>query len=273
LIHTIYPKLAKFKILSSTEHKNLNNNQENQSEPINSGPDILENLRATYGNNLSRDLVDTVDRSKLSHTDKETLRKLKISIANKGRKPWNFGKRHKTDTVNRIRERTREAMCRTEVRERWATSWKPKTHTEETKKKLRSIMLQKEKEKLADMAEWLRKEMGIDIITYENLVTRFRYSYRRAFNSKLKIKFINNEKGLETLTRASYKTNIHLLSTHKHEVHKKECAKIRTELREENVQQEESVEYSSKISKSLKKHRKGTKYKRKFTKLKRPKSS
>lgn len=41
---------------------------------------------------------------------KESERRRKIGLANKGRVPWNKGKRHSPDTVARIRERTRQAM-------------------------------------------------------------------------------------------------------------------------------------------------------------------
>ncbi|KAG1366998.1 hypothetical protein COCNU_13G007880 [Cocos nucifera] len=42
--------------------------------------------------------------------DKERLRRIKISIANKGNVPWNKGRKHSAETLQRIRERTRIAM-------------------------------------------------------------------------------------------------------------------------------------------------------------------
>lgn len=97
--------------------------------------DFKSTLRAKYGEIITRDDIDTLDRERLSAADKETLRKLKISIANKGRKPWNIGKPHNKDTVERIRKGTRQAMLRADVRERWTARWVPKTHTDATKKK------------------------------------------------------------------------------------------------------------------------------------------
>merc|ERR1711976_461666 len=96
-----------------------------------------------------------LDQKELSISKKEDIRKLKISIANKGRKPWNLGKQHKTDTLMRIRERTRIAMYRPDVRKRWVANWVPKPHTLETKEKLRLIMLKKECSKLEKMLIWL----------------------------------------------------------------------------------------------------------------------
>lgn len=42
--------------------------------------------------------------------EKERLRRMKISKANKGNVPWNKGRKHSAETVQRIRERTRIAM-------------------------------------------------------------------------------------------------------------------------------------------------------------------
>ncbi|XP_073105089.1 uncharacterized protein [Elaeis guineensis] len=42
--------------------------------------------------------------------DKERLRRMKISKANKGNVPWNKGRKHSAETLQRIRERTRIAM-------------------------------------------------------------------------------------------------------------------------------------------------------------------
>ncbi|KAA8541569.1 hypothetical protein F0562_022721 [Nyssa sinensis] len=42
--------------------------------------------------------------------EKEKLRRMRISIANKGNTPWNKGKKHSPEILQRIRERTRLAM-------------------------------------------------------------------------------------------------------------------------------------------------------------------
>lgn len=48
----------------------------------------------------------------------ERQRRLKISQANKGRTPWNKGRRHPPETIARIKEATKQAMQRADVRER-----------------------------------------------------------------------------------------------------------------------------------------------------------
>merc|ERR1712070_553364 len=110
---------------------------------------ISDFLKDKYSEPLTRKHIDMIDVSKLRDNEKETLRKLKISIANKGKKPWNVGKHHTPDTVQRIKEKTRLAMSRLEVRRRWEASWKPKPHSHETKEKLRDIMQQRQRKKLA----------------------------------------------------------------------------------------------------------------------------
>jgi len=145
---------------------------------------ILDALRIKYGDSLSMDHIKNLESNKLSIEEKEKIRKIKISIANKGRKPWNLGKQHRPDTLERIRERTRIAMYRSDVRQRWVANWVPKAHTMETKKKLRLIMLKKESVKLEKMPIWLYAYFGIDLETYEDLSSRYQDFYRRFFNSK-----------------------------------------------------------------------------------------
>lgn len=50
--------------------------------------------------------------------EQERRRRLKISQANKGRTPWNKGRRHSPETIARIRAATKVAMQRADVRER-----------------------------------------------------------------------------------------------------------------------------------------------------------
>merc|ERR1712159_687202 len=170
--------------------------------------EIIKFLRNKYGESLSRQHIDVIDMSLLGESDKEALRKLKISFANKGRKPWNVGKQHRPDTIRRIKERTRLAMCRADVRRRWAASWKPKAHSRKTKKKLREIMKQKEKRKLAWMTAWLHKEMNIGMNDFVNLPPRFRDVYKRLFNIKWRIYNIKSLEDRKNLTRSLRKLDL-----------------------------------------------------------------
>eukprot|EP00466_Bigelowiella_natans_P009287 jgi/Bigna1/76009/fgenesh1_pg.38_\ len=50
------------------------------------------------------------------HEERERNRRIGISIANAGKKPWNTGRKHSAETLNKIRERTALAMNRPEIR-------------------------------------------------------------------------------------------------------------------------------------------------------------
>jgi hypothetical protein len=56
-------------------------------------------------------LFSTVDTTPA----KEILRRQRIAQSNKGRVPWNKGRHHSTETIARIREKTREAMNKPQV--------------------------------------------------------------------------------------------------------------------------------------------------------------
>jgi hypothetical protein len=62
---------------------------------------------------------------------------------------------------------------------------------EKTKEKLRMIMKEKEKERTALMAIWLREETGLELNDLIKLPPRFRESYRRIFNIKWRIQKSN----------------------------------------------------------------------------------
>merc|ERR1712224_1162815 len=147
----------------------------------------------------------------------EDLRKLKISFANKGRKPWNVGRQHRPDTLQRIKEKTRLAMCRFEVRKRWEAGWKPKSHSQETKEKLRNIMKQKQNEKTVWMKNWLNKEIGIEMSDYMCLPPRFRSAYKRMFNLKWRIHKAKSFEEKTKLVRALHEANAKTLKMYSHE--------------------------------------------------------
>ncbi|WOH00261.1 hypothetical protein DCAR_0519619 [Daucus carota subsp. sativus] len=68
--------------------------------------------------------------------DPELLRRRRIGLANKGKVPWNKGKKHSAETRALIRERTRAAMRDPKVKEKMAES--PRTHSDQTKDRIRS---------------------------------------------------------------------------------------------------------------------------------------
>jgi hypothetical protein len=66
-------------------------------------------------------LLSTVDTTPA----KEILRRQRIAQSNKGRVPWNKGRHHSTETIARIREKTREAMNKPQVREKLRQNGRP----------------------------------------------------------------------------------------------------------------------------------------------------
>ncbi|XP_074311140.1 uncharacterized protein LOC141647009 [Silene latifolia] len=69
---------------------------------------------------------------------RETLRRRRIGIANKGKVPWNKGRKHTQETCARIKERTLAAMRDPKVRRRMSEA--PRTHSEQSKKKIGSSL-------------------------------------------------------------------------------------------------------------------------------------
>ncbi|EXC18497.1 hypothetical protein L484_018678 [Morus notabilis] len=69
---------------------------------------------------------------------KEKQRREKIGLANKGRVPWNKGKKHSAETRERIRQRTLEALNNPKVRQKMAEC--PRSHSDVVKQKIGSAL-------------------------------------------------------------------------------------------------------------------------------------
>ncbi|CAN8288128.1 unnamed protein product [Cochlearia groenlandica] len=67
---------------------------------------------------------------------KEDERRRKIGLANKGKVPWNKGKKHSQDTRRRIKQRTIEALRNPKVRKKMSEHQQP--HSDETREKIRA---------------------------------------------------------------------------------------------------------------------------------------
>ncbi|XP_026401213.1 ketol-acid reductoisomerase, chloroplastic-like isoform X2 [Papaver somniferum] len=68
------------------------------------------------------------------HDSQETERRRKIGFANKGRTPWNKGKKHSAETRKKIKQRTIEALSDPKVRKKMSEC--PRAHSEENKIKI-----------------------------------------------------------------------------------------------------------------------------------------
>jgi len=64
---------------------------------------------------LPRILELEVKLSSANHTAKERNRRIAIAISNAGKKPWNTGRKHSKETLEKIRQRTAAAMKRPSV--------------------------------------------------------------------------------------------------------------------------------------------------------------
>ncbi|XP_052733836.1 uncharacterized protein LOC108339160 isoform X1 [Vigna angularis] len=65
---------------------------------------------------------------------KERIRRMRIGLANRGKVPWNKGKKHSAETRERIRQRTIEALRDPKVRKKMAEH--PHSHSDQTKAKI-----------------------------------------------------------------------------------------------------------------------------------------
>ncbi|XP_038897968.1 uncharacterized protein LOC120085828 [Benincasa hispida] len=73
-----------------------------------------------------------------TENDKELQRRKKIGLANKGRVPWNKGKKHNLETRKRIKQRTIEALRDPKVRRKMSEY--PRTHSDQVKVKISSSL-------------------------------------------------------------------------------------------------------------------------------------
>lgn len=80
------------------------------------------------------DSVETLDSKML----RERIRRTKIGLANKGKVPWNKGRKHTAETRERIKQRTLEALRDPKVRNKMSEH--PRSHSDQIKAKISSSL-------------------------------------------------------------------------------------------------------------------------------------
>ncbi|KAI8008462.1 hypothetical protein LOK49_LG07G03090 [Camellia lanceoleosa] len=101
---------------------------------------IISCEEQTLTDKVQLDSCSNSAESVIDDDQKESHRRRKIGQANKGRVPWNKGKKHSAETRERIRQRTKEAMMDPKVRKKMSEC--PRTLSEQTKAKIRSSLKQ-----------------------------------------------------------------------------------------------------------------------------------
>ncbi|CAJ1978502.1 unnamed protein product [Sphenostylis stenocarpa] len=91
------------------------------SDYLNNGDGVVG-----FGDSLSEEVL------------KERIRRMRIGLANKGKVPWNKGRKHSAETRERIRQRTIEALRDPKVRKKMAEH--PHSHSDQTKAKISSSL-------------------------------------------------------------------------------------------------------------------------------------
>ncbi|BFG31110.1 hypothetical protein CerSpe_173840 [Prunus speciosa] len=91
----------------------------------------------------------------ISKEEKERQRRKKIGLANKGRVPWNKGRKHSSETCERIKQRTIEALKDPKVRKKMSEH--PWPHSAESKAKMRSSFRRVWGQRLK--WKWLREKL------------------------------------------------------------------------------------------------------------------
>ncbi|KAK4745849.1 hypothetical protein SAY87_012161 [Trapa incisa] len=97
------------------------------------------------GNELEEDQSVQINRNTYN---REMERRRKIGLANKGKVPWNVGRKHSEVTRERIRQRTREALRDPKVRKKMAEH--PRPHSDQIKEKIGSSLRRIWRERLKE---------------------------------------------------------------------------------------------------------------------------
>ncbi|KAK4790424.1 hypothetical protein SAY86_017728 [Trapa natans] len=93
-----------------------------------------QNLQVGFHKSSSTTVANSSAEDSEDLSEREKLRRTRISKANKGNIPWNKGRKHSAETIQRIRERTRLAMQNPKVKMKLVSLGH--AQTEETRQKI-----------------------------------------------------------------------------------------------------------------------------------------
>ncbi|WJX88205.1 hypothetical protein P8452_70317 [Trifolium repens] len=92
---------------------------------------LISNLEDDSNNRTGGVVVESLDEEVV----KERMRRMRIGLANKGKVPWNKGRKHTAETREKIRMGTIEALKNPEVRKKMAEH-PPRYHSDQIKEKI-----------------------------------------------------------------------------------------------------------------------------------------
>ena len=111
----------------------------------------------------------------MSVSEKEMLRREKISKANRGKVPWNKGRNMSEEMKAKISQRTYEAMQRPEVKARMKKANQNRApHSEEVRKRIREVLrerAQKARIVIAEQSNLILKSMSVSDLEEERLIS------------------------------------------------------------------------------------------------------
>ncbi|KAK1416709.1 hypothetical protein QVD17_25825 [Tagetes erecta] len=118
-------------------------NSNHHSEEASNFSELRSQIDSNY---IERFHVHNFVVEKRSDKDRNEIeRRLKIGLANKGRVPWNKGKKHTAETRELISQRTKEALQDPKVRKKMSEC--PRTLSDQTKEKIRITITRKWRER------------------------------------------------------------------------------------------------------------------------------
>ncbi|KAJ4917901.1 Uncharacterized protein Rs2_03451 [Raphanus sativus] len=148
---------------------------------------------------------------------KEDERRRKIGLANRGKVPWNKGRKHTEDTRRRIKERTIEALRNPKVRDKMSEHQQP--HSDETKEKIRASV----KQVWAERSRSKRLKEKFTLLWSENIAE----AARRGGSSEVELDWDSYEKSKQEISSEQFQLSEEKARTK--EQTKMRAAQVKTE--------------------------------------------